>query len=670
MLLSLLLSLVCFWPPAAVASICDPVEEGRSVTLTCEFNTTECSGDQFVLWRTDGPSNNDSLRCSKDGCDRYDSFFSPTVGQANATGFFSTLTISAVHRFMPFNMNRKWTCEPCGKGRVLTVCDKLQIYVKPFVQRCHVVESVETVSLSCASKFGYPGPKCSFYRIKNDDSRVKMTKNITYYKPSTDRASPLWCSTSVSVQELGEGTHRFIANVYPDLADGQSLVTDLALDKNVTFSFSQVSHTCTTPAVQGYVVGKSSICTCNISSAGNPRGTARWRDKAYSTVGSEETLNVTFDKQEDEQIYTCEAESPLGRKVGSTLKIKFAFLDPDSVHISSVNNRLDDKHNSTNNSILINVTRNSSIQVQVMCRISKENVSPAPVFSFSRDGLLFENPQPGTESGDGVHNQRLFTFSYDFGKKNEVFCRVTNTILNTSQVAFEQIQVVPVDPTTKEEEKDGEDQVETKTTFRLWKVISIAIGILAIILFVIVIFLLSRIQNLRRTSPKSTTGLYLTPIDAPDIVNNGQSRETQEIPRSGEYEYVDELPSAAYLRPISAGDPPTSRQERDTNSTPAAALHTITISASDPPRPRQDRDTNRWPPSPHTARLNTTAGHSPYTVYYETIPDVAPLSGQYDLTQIQSIEPPNIYKRFIPATSSTSSQVPPASYTNISEHQE
>ena len=48
------------------------------------------------------------------------------------------------------------------------------------------------------------------------------------------------CSVSVSVQELGEGTHSFTGYIYPDVTGGSTKVTGTQADKTVTLGKSGV----------------------------------------------------------------------------------------------------------------------------------------------------------------------------------------------------------------------------------------------------------------------------------------------------------------------------------------------------------------------------------------------------------------------------------------------
>ncbi|GFR79669.1 roundabout homolog 1-like [Elysia marginata] len=106
------------------------------------------------------------------------------------------------------------------------------------------------------------------------------------------------CSVIVPVEDLGKGTHSFLG-------------------------FPQVSQSCTTNIEQGYFIGKSARCTCRATSDGYPRGSSQWY-KGDQPVGTNGDLDITYNKNNPEQVYTCEAMSTLGRKPGSTLRAKFA----------------------------------------------------------------------------------------------------------------------------------------------------------------------------------------------------------------------------------------------------------------------------------------------------------------------------------------------------------
>ncbi|KAK3771760.1 hypothetical protein RRG08_057102 [Elysia crispata] len=160
------------------------------------------------------------------------------------------------------------------------------------------------------------------------DNSMEIPRNPVYIHTPTGE-TPFYyrsqCSVTVSVQELGEGTHSFTGYIYPGVTGDPAKVTGTRADKTVTLSFSQASHSCRSQAVEGYFLEESITCTCSLISDGHPRGTAQWY-KGGQQVGSGGTLVVSRDKTNPEsvQTYTCEAVSLLGRKAGTTLTAKFA----------------------------------------------------------------------------------------------------------------------------------------------------------------------------------------------------------------------------------------------------------------------------------------------------------------------------------------------------------
>ncbi|KAK3780687.1 hypothetical protein RRG08_015475 [Elysia crispata] len=262
----------------------------------------------------------------------------------------------------------------------------------------------------------YPRAKCRFYREKDGGNSVEIPTNPVYSHPETG-GTPVYyrsqCSVTVPVQELGEGTHSFTGYIYPGVTGDPAKVTGTPADKSVTLSFSQASHSCRPQAVQGYFLEESTTCTCRLSSDGHPRGTAQWY-KGGQQVGSRETLLVTRDRSNPEQIYTCEAVSDLGRRVGSMLSAKFAFIDTDSVEVESTPDTINLCDNRNNN------------QAQVTCRVIN------PVLNTRQDKdthIIFRKPPPappqmtvGSESYQGVSPSNIVTLTE--GYSGYIKCRV------------------------------------------------------------------------------------------------------------------------------------------------------------------------------------------------------------------------------------------------------
>ena len=97
-----------------------------------------------------------------------------------------------------------------------------------------------------------------------------------------------------------------------------------------------------------------------------------------------------------------------------------SVIEPDSVDVNSFPSAVNLCGSTNNNHVL------------VTCQVSKYDVSPAPTFSFSLDGLAFETSVPGANTG--THYQGQFYLNPTVGGEYQVTCRVTNTVLpNTRQ---------------------------------------------------------------------------------------------------------------------------------------------------------------------------------------------------------------------------------------------
>ncbi|GFS20381.1 hypothetical protein ElyMa_003311500, partial [Elysia marginata] len=126
--------------------------------------------------------------------------------------------------------------------------------------------------------------------------------------------------------------------------------------------------------------------------------------------------------------------------------------------------------------------------------------------------------------------------------------------------------------------------------------------------------------------------VYIVPVETPDIVNTLQTTET---PRTGHYEDIDGIYNTTHAPPVSTSSPPQSRQDQNITET-SADTHTTLVSASQPPG----------------------------NAHYETIPDMVQQSGLYNSTSPQDVEPPNIYRRAKPDTSSNTDLAVSGPYNN------
>ncbi|GFO35202.1 hypothetical protein PoB_006170700, partial [Plakobranchus ocellatus] len=408
---------------------CRPAEEGQETTLTCTVNTATLACFHIILdWRVNKPT--EVITCTSNICgggysSRYG--FNATINNSG-----STLTITNVSRTVPFNMETRWACWPCGNNdREVTACDKLEVYAKPENARCTVRENtavqgdIESVTVSCSTTKVYPKAKCKIEKRRNEGTFVTINKTPTY-NPSQVTGSPVYyrteCSVDVPVAELGEGTHSFRAFIYPDVTDGINLVTATTASPSVTLTLPQTSYTCSTEIIQGYFNGKSAICICSLTPDTYPKGQAQWY-KGIETrpEASGRLLDISFDSSNPVQTYTCKGSSVIGESSGLTLITKFAFFEQDIVIIESSTFTID----------LCGETNYTNHRIPITCRVPKDKIYPAPIFSASQNGLVFDFPREGDD--DTMFYLSQFYPNVDIGGVYQVTCRVINKITGNTQ---------------------------------------------------------------------------------------------------------------------------------------------------------------------------------------------------------------------------------------------
>ena len=80
------------------------------------------------------------------------------------------------------------------------------------------------------------------YLYSQGGNSVEITNPV--YSHTETGGTPVYyrsqCSVSVSVQELGEGTHSFTGYIYPGVTGDPAKVTGTLADKTVTLSKSDV----------------------------------------------------------------------------------------------------------------------------------------------------------------------------------------------------------------------------------------------------------------------------------------------------------------------------------------------------------------------------------------------------------------------------------------------
>ena len=75
------------------------------------------------------------------------------------------------------------------------------------------------------------------------------------------------------------------------------------------------------------------------------------------------------------------------------------------------------------------------------CRISREKVSPVPVFSLSSERLTF-NTQGSVTVNRNHYQQQFSSDSAAIAGEYQVTCRVTNTVLNTEEETLATVKYI------------------------------------------------------------------------------------------------------------------------------------------------------------------------------------------------------------------------------------
>ena len=96
-------------------SQCEPIEEGKSHTITC--SGAACNNPLLYKWSTfpARPASQHIAHCDTTmDCTGNNNFFAIDVAQ-DGVGYISNLTIRRVSLTEPFNNELTWTCDYCGQ---------------------------------------------------------------------------------------------------------------------------------------------------------------------------------------------------------------------------------------------------------------------------------------------------------------------------------------------------------------------------------------------------------------------------------------------------------------------------------------------------------------------------------------------------------------------------
>ncbi|GFS05748.1 neural cell adhesion molecule 1 [Elysia marginata] len=453
------------------------------------------------------------------------------------------------------------------------------------------------------------------------------------------------CSVRVSVEELGEGTHSFVGYIYPDVTGGKNMMNGSPADKDVTLSFPQVSHSCLTNMEQGYFIGKSARCTCRATSDGYPRGSAQWY-KGDQPVGTNGDLDITYNKNNPEQVYKCEAKSKLGRKPGSTLRAKFAYVpevtftksslstefnkgdnldltcsaqgNPDPTSVILTRERNDDIINHTlfsldclDTGVYVCSGQNSQGTTSKEIRISVNCAQQfSPLFSPSPkvDGVLGETaevdieiygfPEPRVTLHRNVDNADLTS-----SPRHEV--KYTSTVAPFGFVNVTISDLVEADYTNytltidngvgdalvysfylnQVDQTKPEAGRDTDTEGDPFNTTALIVGLVAVVIlgiFFAIIVFLVRKIQDMKGRLDNYKENTGTYMVPVERPDIVNTLQTTETPRSGHYEDIDGVHNTTHAPPVSTRSPPLSRQDQNITQT-SADIHTTLVSASRPP---------------------------------------------------------------------------------------
>lgn len=217
---------------AAQAPCGQPVEEGQAMSITCNFKPGPWCHDDDVTWwvkPTGGPKSFCILGpyCKK-AISRHVGFISSTLVEVGSGT--SNLRIPEVSRMSEaYRESSRWYCQICS--RMVPVCDKLEIYVKPkdvvcktkrFTDNDNVVKLVE---IQCNTPHVYPQAKCDFTQIlEHGEMHITTTPNYTHsHMMDVQAKGPDFyssqCSLMVPVTQPAEDMVFQIA-IYPDVTGG------------------------------------------------------------------------------------------------------------------------------------------------------------------------------------------------------------------------------------------------------------------------------------------------------------------------------------------------------------------------------------------------------------------------------------------------------------------
>ncbi|RUS72287.1 hypothetical protein EGW08_019959 [Elysia chlorotica] len=143
------------------------------------------------------------------------------------------------------------------------------------------------------------------------------------------------------------------------------------------------------------------------------------RSSQWLKYGQAYNMPITFmwNTSEANQGYSCSGKSGDGQiDTGSVMDPKFAFFDTTTVMLTPT----------------ILTACDSDSSSQVVCKVPKASVNPAPKFSFYGNGKLLQESLPAVET-DSHYHQVLDITGHSQGGTTEISCQVTNTVFSDMQ---------------------------------------------------------------------------------------------------------------------------------------------------------------------------------------------------------------------------------------------
>lgn len=388
--LSILLPLmVTLLQPMKVYPLCEPVEEGKSFSLTC-FGTT-CLEPLLFWWRT--AQKHISYCDTNLECTGNNDITTISIVKKNNSAFESQLTIPKVSRANEVT----WTCENCDN--VAASCP-LKIYVKPVNIDCQATEVSDSdgvltsIKIECTMNEVYPYTMCYF---------------LLDFEGKSTTSPPGSCSTFINVGKFHEGRNVIMVRVGSGLQPNFDQLEPIRAKPDIVLRLPRSKIECSSEYKDGYYKGESVSCNCTLEDEGKPAAV-----KSAFFEGSNVYQPIYALHPPDDLNITCAGESAIGRESpGNKFSPKFAFLRLNAIVFTTVYE--DGPDNSSNAAVL------------AICEIAISEVNPTPRMVFLVDAKEASSYQTNTNNAGWQYRSSL-RFHPKVGGVFKLACRVENTV--------------------------------------------------------------------------------------------------------------------------------------------------------------------------------------------------------------------------------------------------